>query len=101
MHPSSTVETEGCLEQSVVSSDRAINAKAATIYRLLRTQPDRAAFVDGEQSWLSYRRRSCSATASVYRGGSAEPVAFLRCEATRNTRHLADLVDTERTLRQK
>ncbi|MDP9224373.1 MAG: DUF1311 domain-containing protein, partial [Actinomycetota bacterium] len=98
-HPGSTIEIEGCLERSVVRSDRRINAKAATIFRLLRTDSDRVAFVEGEQAWLRYRRRSCTATASVYRGGSAEPVAFLRCEAHRNRRHLADLVDTERTLR--
>jgi uncharacterized protein YecT (DUF1311 family) len=97
-HPNSTVEIEGCLERAVLRSDRRIDAKAATIVSLLRHQSDRAAFVEGEQAWLRYRRRSCSATASVYRGGSAEPVAFLRCEQNRNTRHLTDLLDTERTL---
>jgi uncharacterized protein YecT (DUF1311 family) len=98
-HPASTVAIEGCLERTVVRSDRRIDAKAATIFRLLRRQSDRKAFVEGEQAWLRYRRRSCSATASVFRGGSAEPVVFLRCEANRNTRHLTDLLDTERTLR--
>jgi uncharacterized protein YecT (DUF1311 family) len=99
-HPKSTLEIEGCLERAVGRSDRRIDAKAATIFRLLHHQSDRAAFVEGEQAWLRYRRRSCTATASVYRGGSAEPVAFLRCEQNRNTRHLADLLDTERALRQ-
>jgi uncharacterized protein YecT (DUF1311 family) len=97
-HPNSTVEIEGCLERAVLQSDRRIDARAATIISLLRRQSDRAAFVEGEQAWLRYRRRSCSATASVYRGGSAEPVAFLRCEQNRNTRHLTDLLETERTL---
>jgi len=98
--PRSTIEIEGCLERSVVRSDRGINARSATIFHLLRTRSDRVAFVEGEQAWLRYRRRSCSATASVYSGGSAEPLAFLRCEANRNARHLADLLDTARTLRQ-
>jgi uncharacterized protein YecT (DUF1311 family) len=97
-HPNSTVEIEACLERTVLRSDRRINAKAVMIVGLLRQQSDRAAFVEGEQAWLRYRRRSCSATASVYRGGSAEPVAFLRCEQNRNIRHLTDLLDTERTL---
>jgi uncharacterized protein YecT (DUF1311 family) len=101
MHPQSTVEVEGCLEKAVTASDRRINARVATIFRLLRTASDRAAFVEGEQSWLHYRRRSCAATASAYRSGSAEPVAFLSCEKSRNARHLADLADTERVLRQK
>jgi uncharacterized protein YecT (DUF1311 family) len=98
-HPNSTVAIEGCLERAVLRSDRRIDAKAATIVRLLRHQSDRSAFVEGEQAWLRYRRRSCSATALVYRGGSAEPVAFLRCDQDRNTRHLTDLLETERTLR--
>jgi uncharacterized protein YecT (DUF1311 family) len=98
--PTSTVEIEGCLQRAVSRSDYRVDAKTAAIYRLIRRSSDRTAFVEGEQAWLRYRRRSCSATASVYRGGSAEPVAFLRCEQNRNTRHLADLVDTERTLRQ-
>jgi len=96
-HPSSTIEIEGCLQRAIVRSDRRIDAKAATIFHLLREKPDRTAFVEGERAWLQYRRRSCSATASVYRGGSAEPVAFLRCEEKRNARHLADLLDTERS----
>jgi uncharacterized protein YecT (DUF1311 family) len=99
-HPTSTVEIEGCLERAVNRSDRRIDAKAAAIYRLLGRGPDRTSFVQSEQSWVRYRRRSCSATASVYRGGSAERLAFLRCEQNRNTRHLADLLDTDRALRQ-
>jgi uncharacterized protein YecT (DUF1311 family) len=96
-----TVEIEGCLERAVGRSDRLIDTKAAVIFGLLRRRSDRAAFVEGEQAWLRYRHRSCTATASVYRGGSAEPVAFLRCEQQRNRRHLADLADTARSLRQR
>jgi len=98
-HPTSTVEIEGCLERDVMRSDRSIDNKAATVFRLIKREADRAAFVSGERSWLQYRRRSCAATASVYRGGSAEPIAYLACEKGRNARHLADLADAERTLR--
>jgi uncharacterized protein YecT (DUF1311 family) len=98
-HPVSTVDIEGCLERDVVRSDRLINAKAATIFNLIGRASDRSSFVAGERAWLQYRRRSCTAAASVYRGGSAEPVAFLQCEKTRNAKHLSDLVDTERMLR--
>ena len=94
-------EIEGCLEHSVIASDQRINARVDTIFRLIHTSADRTAFVQGEQSWLRYRRRSCSATASKYRGGSGEPIAFLTCEKSRNARHLADLADTERVLRQR
>ena len=97
--PSSTVEIEGCLQRDVRRSDRSIDSKAATVFGLIKREKDRDAFVSGERSWLQYRRRSCSAAASVYRGGSAEPIVYLRCEKTRNARHLADLTDAERILR--
>jgi len=99
-HPRSTVDTEACLERAVTRTDRQVNATAAKIFRQLHRSADRSAFVQGEQAWIRYRRRSCSAEASVYHGGSAEPVAFLACEKRRNARHVADLNDMERTLRQ-
>jgi len=99
-HPVSTVDTEACLERTVTRSDRQINATAAKIFHLLHRSADRGAFVRGEQAWIQYRRHSCLAEASVYHGGSAEPVAFLACEKRRNGRHVADLRDMERTLRQ-
>ena len=99
-HQRSTVDIVACLEVAVVRSDRQINATVGRIFRLLRRSADRASFVRGERAWLEYRRLSCSAEASVYHGGSAEPVAFLTCEKRRNSRHLGDLRDMERTLRQ-
>jgi hypothetical protein len=39
--------------------------------------------------------------ASVYHGGSAEPIAYLACEKNRNAHHLADLADAERMLRHR
>jgi uncharacterized protein YecT (DUF1311 family) len=98
-HPTSTVEVEGCLEKAIARSDRKIDARVARIFHRLRRNADRVAFVQGERAWLLYRRRSCSAEASIYRGGTAEPVAFLTCEKRRNERHLADLREMERTLR--
>jgi uncharacterized protein YecT (DUF1311 family) len=99
-HPRSSIEIEGCLEKAITRSDRRIDRSAARIFQLLRFRSDRLAFVQGERAWLHYRRRSCSAEASVYRGGSAEPIAFLSCEKRRNSTHIADLAEMERTLRQ-
>jgi uncharacterized protein YecT (DUF1311 family) len=99
-HPQSTVEIESCLERSVLASDQRINAHVAIIFRLIATSADRTTFVQGERAWLRYRRSSCRATASKFRGGSAEPIAYLDCEKSRNARHLADLADSERVLRQ-
>jgi hypothetical protein len=50
MHPSSTIEMEGCLERDVTRSDRRIDIKAAMVFRLIKHQPDREAFVSAEHS---------------------------------------------------
>ena len=100
-HPKSTIEIESCLERAIMRSDRRIDGSAARIFHLLRRKSDRVAFVRGERAWLLYRRQSCSAEASIYRGGSAEPVALLACQKARNRRHLADLDAMEHTLKQR
>jgi uncharacterized protein YecT (DUF1311 family) len=100
-HPQATIEIEGCLEKAISRSDRRIDRSAARIFRLVRRESDRLAFVQGEREWLRYRRRSCTAEGSIYAGGSAEPVAFLTCEKRRNVQHIADLAAMERTLRRR
>jgi uncharacterized protein YecT (DUF1311 family) len=97
-HPTATTEIEGCLERALLRSDRRIDARVAAIYQLLLDARDRVAFAAGERAWLTYRRRSCSAEASAYRGGSAAPLAYLRCQLSRNERHLTDLAAMERAL---
>ena len=97
-HPSSTIAIEGCLERAVSRSDRVIDGKAATVFRLIKRERDRATFVSGEQSWLSYRRRSCTAVASVDSGGTAGPIAFLNCEKRLNARHIVDLAAAAQVL---
>jgi uncharacterized protein YecT (DUF1311 family) len=98
--PLTTAEIVGCLQRSVVRSDRRINAKVATIFRLLRPS-NQAAFVEGERAWLRYRRSSCRALASKLEGGSAEAIAFLDCQKRLNAQHLIDLREVERTWRQR
>ena len=95
-----TLDIEGCLERSLLRSDKLINLRVRTIYGLLSTSGGRTAFVDGERSWLRYRRSSCTAQASFYTGGSAQPGEFVRCAAARNKSHLVDLAQIERVLRQ-
>ena len=91
IRPDTTIEVEGCQEMRILRTDRAIDAEARAIFGLLRTQRARESFVTGEQSWLRYRQQSCASEASVFAGGSAEPVALLTCVLRRNTSHLADL----------
>jgi uncharacterized protein YecT (DUF1311 family) len=98
-HPKTTVAQEGCLEHNVSRSDGVINREVAIVFRLIRADQDRAEFVGGERSWLSYRRRSCTALASPYTGGSVHPLAYLSCEKRLNAEHISDLAATEQALR--
>jgi len=87
------------MRRAVLKTDAAINSRAKTIYFKLKAGSARTSFVRAEKAWLSYRRASCAAQASVYAGGSLQPVAYARCEANRNQRHLGDLSQLLRALR--
>jgi uncharacterized protein YecT (DUF1311 family) len=100
IHPDTTVDVEGCQERRILRTDRAIDVDVRAIFRLLRMQSARSAFVNGERSWLQYRRRSCTAEASFYAAGSAKPVAYLTCTLRKNRAHLVDLAVTRKALRQ-
>jgi len=98
IHPDTTLDVEGCQEARVLRTDRAIDGQVKTVFHLLRTQSARATFVDGEHSWLHYRRQSCLAESSLYAGGTEQGVALLNCTLRENTSHLADLVAMRQTL---
>ena len=98
LHPDTTIDILGCQEHRLLRSDRAIDAQVKAIFRLLRTESARSTFVTGERSWLQYRRRSCSAEASKFAGGSLHGVALLGCEIERNKSHLADLTAMRKAL---
>lgn len=89
-HANSTVAMEGCAEKSILASDERINGLVRTIFYSLG-RSSRATFVHGEQSWLHYRQSSCTTAASLYTGGSIQPVFFGECLASLNASHLKDL----------
>ena len=85
----------------MLTTDRAIGVRVKAIFGLLRSAPSaRATFVRGEHLWLQYRRAACTAGASSYEGGSAQPVEYLSCTVGRNKTHLTDLATIRRTLSQ-
>lgn len=91
-HPISTLAIEGCTEKSILSGDRAIDARTKAIFSLL-APPARSTFVQGEAWWLRYRDASCTSEASQYDGGTLQPVAYGICVVSRNRTHLEDLSD--------
>jgi uncharacterized protein YecT (DUF1311 family) len=86
-----TIGLEGCAEQKILRTDARIDARARVIFRLLRDTTAKRRFAAAERAWLAYRRASCTSVADVYRGGSAQPVAFADCVLTRNREHLDEL----------
>jgi uncharacterized protein YecT (DUF1311 family) len=95
-HPVSTLDTEGCLEQAILRTDRRIDAGVKAIFYKL-APAERAGFVQSERSWLAYRKASCLAEASVYAGGTESGVVDAACTASRNRTHLKDLAELEKT----
>jgi uncharacterized protein YecT (DUF1311 family) len=89
-HAVTTVGMEGCVEESILRSDKRINALVRTIFSSLPVS-NRAIFAQSERSWLRYRQGSCDTAASGYAGGSIQPVFFGECLASRNATHLKDL----------
>jgi uncharacterized protein YecT (DUF1311 family) len=99
-HSNTTIDYEGCLEHQLLVSDHQIDALTAIIFRRLRTAAAKSSFVNGELAWLRYRRASCSSQSSAVAGGSAHPLAYLRCQVNRNKTHMTDLAELRRSLRQ-
>jgi uncharacterized protein YecT (DUF1311 family) len=98
MHPVSTLDIEGCAEQSILKTDRTINADVKKIFALLAPSA-RAGFVAGERAWFRYRTLSCQADASKFAGGTFAGVVEANCAAARNRAHVNDLAETLRDLR--
>jgi len=96
-----TLGAEGCLERSILRTDAKINRRVRTIFRLLSDRGAKRRFVAGERAWHTYRQKVCEGEADIYRGGSAEPVAFASCELERNRTHLRELGAFELVLRRR
>jgi len=94
-----TIGAEACLEKRIIRLDAKIDARARAIFRLLRDATAKRRFLVAERLWLGYRAASCTSVADVYRGGSAEPVAFADCLVSRDREHLAELAPFEGFLR--
>jgi uncharacterized protein YecT (DUF1311 family) len=99
-NPQTTVALEACAERAILTTNREVNAQATVIFRLLKSQRARVTFNQGEAAWLEYRGSSCTTEASLYDGGSAQPVAYADCISARNRTQLRDLAELKATLSQ-
>lgn len=88
--PRTTLQLEGCAEHRVLVRDRAIDALNAKVDARLRATA-RAQFGAASAAWLSYRNGTCTAEASIYSGGSVQPVAYANCLASIDGSHIGEL----------
>jgi uncharacterized protein YecT (DUF1311 family) len=98
-NPTSTVEIEGCLEKTILSTDRRIQRQASTILHLLRPSA-RSSFATAEKLWLEYRSALCKARGSLYEGGTARPGEYAVCVIDLNRSHIRELLSMRSALQE-
>ena len=93
-----TLGAEGCLELRILETDALLNRHTKAFFGFLRDRSAKAKFVAAERVWRAYREKACASVADVYRGGTAEPVAFVACKVARNQVHLREVAAFELSL---
>jgi uncharacterized protein YecT (DUF1311 family) len=88
--PRTTLQIEGCAEHRVVAADGQINQLSERIFAKLHPA-GRAKYISASSAWLSYRTSACQAEASIYAGGSLQPVAYANCLAALDVSHVDEL----------
>ena len=88
--PMTTLQIEGCAEHKVLAIDKTIDGLAAKVFARLKGS-SRATFVAASGDWLQYRNAACAAEASIYNGGSVQPVAYANCLVSLDGSHVSDL----------
>ncbi len=84
------MQLEGCAEHKVVALDKTIDALNAQIYRKL-SRAGRASFITTNSDWVAYRNAACTTEASIYSGGSIQPVAYANCLVSFDGSHITEL----------
>lgn len=94
-----TIGIEACSNQRLHRTNVKIAAQERAIYSLLlaKARPD---FAAGERGWFAYMDGLCTARASKYEGGTAQPIEFGACEEGISTAHLKALAATLRLFTQ-
>jgi uncharacterized protein YecT (DUF1311 family) len=96
--------TEGTSPQQLACAGRELKAATdqlkrarAELFEVLEPRP-RLKLRAAERLWLSYRKSNCEAEASVYEGGTIQPLIRLRCMARVTRERAAELKAQSQTL---
>lgn len=88
--PRTTVQLEGCAEHKVMARDKQINTLNAKIFAALN-RTGRADLVTSNADWVTYRSAACTTEASVYAGGTIQPIAYANCLVSIDSSHITEL----------
>jgi uncharacterized protein YecT (DUF1311 family) len=88
--PRTTLQLEGCAEHKTVALDKTIDGLNAQIYGKL-SKPGRASLITTNTDWVLYRNAACTTEASIYSGGSIQPVAYANCLVNFDSSHITEL----------
>jgi uncharacterized protein YecT (DUF1311 family) len=88
--PTTTVQIEGCAEHKVIAADKTIDGLNAKVFAKLK-QDGRADFVAANSDWLAYRNQACTTEASIYDGGTIQPIAYANCLVSIDNSHIGEL----------
>lgn len=96
--------TEGTSPQQMACAEREFKAASdqlkrarAELYEDLEPR-SRVKFRAAERLWLGYRKSNCGAEASIYEGGTIQPLIELRCMARVTRERAAELKAQSQTL---
>jgi uncharacterized protein YecT (DUF1311 family) len=88
--PTTTVQIEGCAEHKIIAADKTIDTLNTKIFAKLG-KAGRAAFIQTNTDWVKYRDEACTTEASIYSGGSIQPVAYANCLLSIDGSHVTEL----------
>jgi len=88
--PTTTIQIEGCAEHKVLAADRTIDRLNAEIFAKL-SRSGRGEFGAANAEWVQYRDSVCTAEASIYKGGSVQPLAYADCLVSIDSSHVGEL----------
>jgi uncharacterized protein YecT (DUF1311 family) len=86
-----------CAERKFKEATAALKRARAELYEDFEPR-SRAKFRAAERRWLGYRKSNCDAEASIYEGGTIQPLIQLRCMARVTRERAAELKAQFQTL---
>jgi uncharacterized protein YecT (DUF1311 family) len=88
--PRTTLQIEGCAEHKVTALDKKIDALNAQIFAKLG-KLGRGTYIKTNTDWVNYRDAACTTEASIYSGGTIQPVAYANCLVAIDGSHVTEL----------